>query len=86
MGLNADDFYEHFKETLRFLGPGWAGKDKVIVSIKDNKIVYRFEHETVTLDVNSTISWSEKIPEPKPEPPPLKKIRLPFWRRRMWRS
>lgn len=35
--MNADDFYEHFKDALKYLGVGWGEMDQVVVTIVDGK-------------------------------------------------
>lgn len=35
--MNAEEFYERFKENLDFLGCGFRGKENVTVEIKDGR-------------------------------------------------
>lgn len=50
---NADDFYEAFKDALKWLGPGWSEKEKVTVSIHDGKFVMTYERVAVSMDLNA---------------------------------
>lgn len=45
----ADKFYEQFKESLNFLGPGFRGMHLVTVNIKDDAVVLSFENKSVTI-------------------------------------
>ncbi len=47
-----DTFYDEFRDALKYLGPGWAGKDKIKIVVVDNKIVMSYEAVAVTIDVN----------------------------------
>jgi hypothetical protein len=37
--MNAQEFYEYFKDALDYLGPGFRGMDEVIVCVQDNKFI-----------------------------------------------
>lgn len=47
--MNADDFYEQFKDALKFLGPGWSGMDLVQVDIKGDTVNLSFENKTASI-------------------------------------
>jgi hypothetical protein len=40
--MNAEDFYEQFKEALKFLGVPWGEKEKVTVTIFDKSIRFAY--------------------------------------------
>ena len=37
--MNAEDFYEHFKAGLRYLGLSWGEMDQAVVTIINGKFV-----------------------------------------------
>lgn len=50
--MNADDFYENFKQSLSFLGPGWFEKEKITCRISDEKFILEFSGNKIELQVN----------------------------------
>lgn len=47
--MNAEEFYEEFKETLKFLGVGWGDKHLVTVEIVDNELKMSAGRLSVTI-------------------------------------
>jgi hypothetical protein len=49
--MNAADFYEHFKDALKYLGLSWGEMDQVVVDIVDGKFVMTAEGKSCTLEI-----------------------------------
>jgi hypothetical protein len=49
--MNAADFYEHFKEALKYFGVAWGEMDQVVVDIVDGKFVMTAANKSCILDV-----------------------------------
>lgn len=53
--MNAGDFYEHFKDALKYLGVDWGDMEQVTVSIVDGKFVMTAGNKTCTLDTGERV-------------------------------
>lgn len=40
--MNAEEFYEEFKEAIKFLGVNWGEKEKIFVSLETKEEVSSF--------------------------------------------
>lgn len=49
--MNAEDFYEEFKEAIKYLGPGWTGKEYIQVSANQDCIVLSYENLKVEINL-----------------------------------
>ena len=49
--MNGADFYEHFKDALKYLGLDWSEMDKVVVSIVDGKFTMIAAGKSCTLEL-----------------------------------
>jgi len=49
--MNADDFYEHFKDALKYLGLDWGELDQAIVSIVDGKFIMTTAGRSCILEI-----------------------------------
>ena len=59
--MNADDFYEEFKNSLAFLGLQWGHKELALVSIKGESIVFSYGTKSARICIGS-----KPLTEPKP--------------------
>ena len=48
--MNADDFYEYFKDALKYLGVDWGSMDEVVVDIVDSKFVMTTANKSCILE------------------------------------
>ena len=51
--MNADEFYEEFKNSLDFLGLGWADKELALVSIKGESIIFSYGTKSARICIGS---------------------------------
>ena len=49
--MNAEDFYEHFKDALKYLGLSWGEMDQAVVRIIDGKFTVTTAGKSCTLDL-----------------------------------
>jgi hypothetical protein len=49
--MNAADFYEHFKDALKYLGLSWGQMDQAVVNIVDGKFVMTTAGKSCTLEM-----------------------------------
>jgi len=49
--MNGADFYEHWKEALKYLGLDWNQMDQVVVSIVDGKFTMIAAGKSCTLEL-----------------------------------
>ena len=49
--MNAADFYEHFKEALKYLGLSWGEMDQAVVAITDGKFTMTAAGKSCTLEL-----------------------------------
>jgi hypothetical protein len=49
--MNAADFYENFKDALKYLGVDWGEMDQVVVNIVDGKFVMTAANKSCTLEM-----------------------------------
>lgn len=49
--MNAEDFYEHLKDALRFLGVSWGDKHLVAVSIVGGSVRLAYEGKECNFEV-----------------------------------
>ncbi len=62
--MNAHDFYEDiFKENLKTLGPGWTGKQKIEVFVKDGKFIMEYGGVYLSTDIEDPYTYT---PAPAP--------------------
>lgn len=47
--MNAENFYEEFKEALRYLGVSWGNKHLIEVEIKKGKFVMRYGMKEISI-------------------------------------
>lgn len=40
--MNGEEFYEEFKEAIKFLGLGWHEKDKIFIALENKEEVSSF--------------------------------------------
>ena len=48
--MTADDFYEHFKDALKYLGVDWGSMDEVVVTIVGGKFIMTTANKSCILD------------------------------------
>ena len=48
--MNGEDFYEEFKEALKFIGLRWGEKDKATIEIWNGSIVISYGFRKVGID------------------------------------
>lgn len=63
--MDADTFYEHFKESLRHLGPGWRDKDKINIYVEYNRFVMQYEDRAISINLSD--QKEKYYPEKKSE-------------------
>ena len=51
--MNADEFYEDFKNTLDFLGLRWGEKHLAKVSVRGDSIIFSYENKSVSIVINN---------------------------------
>lgn len=51
--MNAEQFYEEFKDALNYLGPGFKWKEQVIIQCKDGRIIMTFDGKEASFTVPS---------------------------------
>jgi hypothetical protein len=49
--MNAEDFYEHFKDALKYLGLDWSQMDQAVVSLVDGKFTMIAAGKSCTLEL-----------------------------------
>ena len=49
--MNAENFYEEFKEALKYLGVGWGNKNLIEVKIKKDKLVMKYGGKEVHIKI-----------------------------------
>lgn len=49
--MNGDDFYEKFKDALRFFELSWGEKEKLIVTATADKIWFSYDRSSIVIDV-----------------------------------
>ena len=49
--MNAEDFYEHFKDALKYLGLSWGEMDQAVVSLVDGKFTMIAKGKSCTLEL-----------------------------------
>jgi hypothetical protein len=49
--MNGADFYEHFKDALKYLGLDWSQMNQVVVSIVDGKFTMIAAGKSCTLEL-----------------------------------
>jgi len=49
--VDGETFYQMFKESLEFLGPGWTGKERITVEIRGQSLVLSCEGKSIVLDL-----------------------------------
>lgn len=47
--MNAEEFYDAFKDALVFLGVAWGKKEQVQIEIKDDTLIMSYDNRTATL-------------------------------------
>jgi hypothetical protein len=47
--MNADDFYEYFKDALHYLGVAWGDKADVAVYLDGSKLVFEYCGKTASI-------------------------------------
>ena len=48
--MTADDFYEHFKDALKYLGLDWGQMDEAVVTIVGGKFIMTTANKSCILD------------------------------------
>lgn len=66
--MNAEQFYDEFKDMLRFLGPGWSGRELINVQIVNGKFVMSYGAKSVSIlllreasSVDATLNAAQPI-------------------------
>ena len=49
--MNAEDFYEHFKDALKYLGLTWGEMDQAVVQIINGKFTVTAAGKSCTLEL-----------------------------------
>ena len=49
--MNAEEFYEAFKEALDYLGVGFQGKEQAVVAICENKLTLTAGNRSAALSI-----------------------------------
>ena len=49
--MNGADFYEHFKDALKYLGLSWVEMDQAVVRIIDGKFTVTAAGKSCTLEL-----------------------------------
>ena len=49
--MNAEDFHEHFKDALKYLGLSWGEMDQAVVRIIDGKFTMIAKGKSCTLEL-----------------------------------
>ena len=64
--MNADDFYEEFKNALDFLGLQGGHKELALVSIKGESIVFSYGTKSARICIGSKPLLDGPVPNLKP--------------------
>jgi hypothetical protein len=49
--MNGEDFYEEFKDVLRYFGLSWSDKEQVKVYVEHSRLVFEFDNKKCTMEL-----------------------------------
>ena len=50
--MNAEEFYDLLKETLKFFNLDWGSKNLMEIRLENEKLVFRYKNMSVGIELN----------------------------------